>query len=90
MEWRRIIFWGQKSLWHHIVFIQVFCAVPLTAFALVDAYQNGDLTWSWGFWIGSVRIFLCAVIALVGWYVILPPILRRRADYEARSKKRRN
>lgn len=65
---------GTSSLRNHILFIFAVVSLPTAA---VSSYQDNELTPMW-----TLRIFLASTleglfVALVGWFLILPPILRR-------------
>jgi cytochrome bd-type quinol oxidase subunit 1 len=73
----RIVKLGTSSLRNHIVFVFVFVSLPTAAVFAVSSYQDNELTPVW-----MLRIFVASTlgglfVALVGWFVILPPILRR-------------
>jgi hypothetical protein len=59
------------------VFIFVAGSLPMTAIFAISSYQDGELTPLWMLWNFTVCTLGGLVMALVGWYVILPPILRR-------------
>jgi hypothetical protein len=73
----RIVKLGTSSLRNHIVFIFVVVSLPTAAVFAVSSYQDNELTPAW-----MLRIFVVTAlgglfVALVGWFIILPPILRR-------------
>jgi hypothetical protein len=49
----------------------------MTAMFGVSSYQDGELTPLWMLWIFGVCTLGGLVMALIGWFIILPPILRR-------------
>jgi hypothetical protein len=49
----------------------------MTAMFAVSSYQDGELTPHWELWIFAVWTFLGFILALIGWFIILPPVLRR-------------
>jgi hypothetical protein len=68
---------GSRSLRNHIVFIFVVVSLPTTAMFAVSSYQDGELTPMWMLRILGAATLAGLFVALVGWFVILPPILRR-------------
>jgi hypothetical protein len=72
----RIIKLGTSSLKNHIVFIFVVVSLPTAAVFAVSSYQDNELTAMWMLRILIVSTLAGLFIALVGWFIILPPILR--------------
>jgi hypothetical protein len=68
---------GSSSLRNHLVFILIIFSLPMSAMFAVSSYQDGELTPLWTLWIFAVGTFIGFIVALVGWFIILPPILRR-------------
>jgi hypothetical protein len=73
----RIVKLGTGSLRNHIVFIFVVVSLPTVAVFAVSSCQDNELTPMW-----MLRIFVASTlgglfVALVGWFMILPPVLRR-------------
>lgn len=68
---------GSSSLRNHIVLVFVVGSLPMTAMFGVSSYQDGELTPLWMLWIFGVCTLGGLVMALIGWFIILPPILRR-------------
>jgi hypothetical protein len=73
----KIIRTGSSSLKNHIVFIFVVVSVPTAAVFAVSSYQDNELTPMWMLRILVVSTLGGLFVALVGWFIILPPILRR-------------
>lgn len=73
----RLVRIGSRSLRNHIIFIFVVVSLPTTAMFALSSYQDGELTPLWMLRIFAVSTITGLILALVGWYVILPPILRR-------------
>lgn len=79
----RMVKLGTSSLSNHIVFIFVIVSLPAMVVFAVSSYQDHELTPMW-----MLRIFIASTlaglfVALVGWFMILPPILggsRRKRD----------
>jgi hypothetical protein len=73
----KIIRIGSSSLRNFIVLCFVVWSLPMTAMFGVSSYQDGELTPLWMLWIFGVCTLCGLVFALIGWFIILPPILRR-------------
>jgi hypothetical protein len=63
-----------KSLRNHILCMQLFFAAPMSLLFVLRDYQFGELTFSLMLSIVAASVFSGVVVALVGWYVILPSI----------------
>jgi hypothetical protein len=77
MTLKQLIRLGSSSLRNHIVLIFIVASLPMTAMFGVSSYQDGELTPLWMLWIFTVWTLGGLVMALIGWFIILPPILRR-------------
>jgi hypothetical protein len=70
--------WGSRSLWRHVVLLQLIAGVPLSLFFLASDYSDGTLT------IASAERSMLAssigalALAVVGWYFIMPGIRRHK------------
>jgi hypothetical protein len=73
----RIIKLGTSSLRNHIVLVFVVFSLPMSAIFAVSSYQDHELTPMWMLRIVAVCTFFGLIGALVGGFIILPPILRR-------------
>jgi hypothetical protein len=73
----RIVKLGTSSLRNHIVFVFIVASLPMTAMFAVSSYQDGELTPLWLLWIFAVWTVAGFILALIGWFIILPPIIRR-------------
>jgi len=66
-----------SSLRNHILFILVFFSLPMSLFSAALTYQDAPLTLTRILWILTVCTSAGVILALVGWYVIVPSIRRR-------------
>jgi hypothetical protein len=68
---------ASKSLRGHIVLFQAACSVPIFVLLAAWNYQDGTLTVRWAAWIALVSVAGGLVMALVAWYFVTLPILKR-------------
>jgi hypothetical protein len=66
-----------SSLRNHIFFIWVYFSLPMSLFTAALTYQDAKLTLIRILWILTVCTSAGVILALVGWYVIVPLIRRR-------------
>ena len=66
-----------SSLRSHILFILIYFSLPMSLFSAALTYQDEKLTLIRILWILTVWAFAGVILALVGWYVIVPSIRRR-------------
>ena len=67
-----------SSLGNHLAFVLFAFSAPMTLLFAAFAHQDGDLTLGRVARIAAVWSVLGVIGGLIGWYVILPPLLRRR------------
>ena len=77
MTLTKIIRIGSSSLKNFIVLCFVAWSLPMITMFAVTSYQDGELTPLWLLWIFAAGTFGGFIMALVGWFIILPPFLRR-------------
>jgi hypothetical protein len=68
---------GVSSLPNHIVLVWIFFSLPLCLLNGVLSYEDHELTFSRILRILVVGACAGVAVALVGWFVILPPLRRR-------------
>jgi hypothetical protein len=73
----KIIRIGSSSLRNHVIFIFVVVSLPTAAVFAVSSYQDNELTPMWMLRILVISALGGLFVALIGWFIILPPILRR-------------
>jgi hypothetical protein len=70
---------GSSSLRNHIVLVFVLGSLPMAVMNGLFSYQDGELTPLRMLRISAVCAIGGLVVAFIGWFIILPPILRRSA-----------
>lgn len=70
--------WGSSSLWGHIVLFEIFLGVPMFVMALDLLARQGTLTASWILWAVFLDTNITALLAIIMWYTITKPLIRRR------------
>ena len=68
---------ASKSLRGHVVFLQAACSVPMFLLFAAWNYQDGTLTPAWAGRIAFASSACGLFMALIGWYFITLPILKR-------------
>jgi hypothetical protein len=74
---KRIIGTGTSSLKNHIVPIFIAFSLPMMAMSSISSCQDGEFTPLWMLGIISVCTIAGVIAAIIGWFIILPPLLRR-------------
>jgi protein-S-isoprenylcysteine O-methyltransferase Ste14 len=74
---KRLINRGCSSLRNHIVLIFIAFSLPMMAMSSISSYQDGELTPLWMLRIIGVCTVAGVIAAIIGWFIILPPLLRR-------------
>jgi len=69
---------ASSSLPSHLAFMQFAFSLPMALLFGAFAYTDGTLTLGWGIRIVVVSTAMGLVAGVIGWYVILLPLLRKR------------
>ena len=69
---------GYSSLLGNVILCELFFAVPMFVLFSWLNYSEDSLTPTWALWIALVCILLGALMALIFWYCLFLPLIKRR------------
>jgi hypothetical protein len=78
MAIRKFFKWCVSSLPGHIVLFALTFSVPMLIAGLTLNYMDGTLTWDWAPYIALYCALGGFAVAVVIWFVLTSPLLRRR------------
>ena len=77
--------WASTTVLRHVVLVGGLFALCQSVFFGYLFYTDGTLTLASGVRIAAVSSACGVIAALLGWYTIMVPMLKRRGDRPARS-----
>jgi hypothetical protein len=78
MTIRKLFKWCVSSLPGHIVLFTLTFSVPMLIAGMTLNYMDGTLTWDWAPYIALYSALGGFAAAVVIWFVLTAPLLRRR------------
>jgi hypothetical protein len=78
MQPKNLFNWCCSSLLGHVVLMQMCFSLPLLLFFLPTIYLQGNLTVAWALYMAVVFMILGAVCAVLFWYTVTLPLMKRR------------
>jgi hypothetical protein len=70
--------WVRQSALGHVLFLEVIGALPISTIYIVLFYMDGTLTFGWAIYTFFATIGCLALAALMYWFVLTRPRLRKR------------
>jgi hypothetical protein len=70
--------WASFSLLGHVALSEVIAALPFFLVMLFLNYSEGTLSLEWALWIFGVSVVMGVVGAVLIWYTISLPLIKRR------------
>jgi hypothetical protein len=80
MRTTNLLQWAAGTLLGHVVASAVGFSLPLCIVFLDLNYQEGTLNPAWALWIVSMTGLLGLVFAVLFWYSVTRPLIKRRND----------
>ena len=80
MQTRDFLKWVGSSLLGHIALSELLFSMPLFLLGLSLNYSEGTITVAWSFYIAIVCALGGIIFALLFWYTVSVPLIKRRKD----------
>ncbi len=78
MPIRKFLKWCVSSLVGHVVLFVLTFSIPMLIAGLTLNYVEGTLTWDWAPYIALYSVLGGFAVAVIIWFAITAPLLRRR------------